>query len=228
MVLQKINKDQVFCSSLEEGYNIILKIFSSRMYRRQNLIEVAGPSCSGKTYFADKIVEKFLSEMGIITSQLKMDNYYKDRDNPTVRDVLGRINFDWPGAYHIDEFRDAMFLLTRGKDIVEPDYDIRKNRRISNSGRSVEAGRIVVIEGLYVINVLQDIHRDSIKVFIDVNEEIQLQRIKQRNAKYGFSGPVIEKAFYDRIYPCQKKFVISQKKMADIVITNDFQRQRGD
>ena len=226
--MQKINKKQVFCSSLEEGLDLIFKTFSLKVCEKSNLVEIAGPSCSGKTYFADKIVEKFLSEMGIITSQLKMDNYYKDRDDPTVRDVMGRINFDWPGAYHVDEFRDAMFLLTRGKDIVEPDYDIRKNRRISNSGRSVEAGRIVVPEGLYVINVLQDIYRDSIKVFIDVNEEIQLQRIKQRNAKYGFSGPVIEKAFYDRIYPCQKKFVISQKKMADIIITNDFQRQRGD
>ena len=222
--MQKINKDQVFCSSLEEGYNIISEVLFSGMHRRQNLIEVAGPSCSGKTYFTDKVAEKFFGEMRIKVSQLRMDSYYKDRDDPTVLDVMGRVDFDWPGAYHIDEFQDAMFLLTRGKYIIEPDYDIRKNRRISNSGKPVEAGRIIIVEGLYVIDTLWDICRNSIKVFIDVSEEIQLRRIKQRNAEYGFSGSAIEKAFYDKIYPCQKKFVEPQKEMADIVITNDFQR----
>ena len=220
--MQKINKDQVFCSSLEEGYDIILKILLSKTHKRQNLIGVTGPSCSGKTYFADKIAEKFLSEMGMIISRLGMDNYYKDRDDPTVRDAMGRINFDWPGAYHMDEFRDVMLLLTRGKDIIEPDYDIRKNKRRSNLGKPVKAGRIIIVEGLYVIDVLRDIREDSIKVFIDVSEKVQLQRIKQRNAKYGFSGSAIEKAFYDKIYPCQKKFVTPQKSSADIVIANDF------
>lgn len=220
--MQKINKDQVFCSSLEEGYDIISKILFSRMHRGQNLIEVAGPSCSGKTYFADKIAEKFLSEMRIIISQLKMDNYYKDRDDPTVRDAMGRVNFDWPGAYHMSEFRYIVSLSARGKDVVEPDYDIRKNKRRSSLGKPVKAGRIIVVEGLYAIDALQGIDEDPIKVFIDVNEKVQLRRIKQRNAEYGFSGSVIEKAFYDKIYPCQKKFVEPQKEMADIVIMNDF------
>ena len=226
--MQKINGDQILCFSIEEGLDAIFKIFSSGICGKPSLVEIAGPSCSGKTYLANRVVEKFLGEMGIVTSQLKMDSYFKDIDDSTVCDAFGRINFDWPGAYHISEFQNNVRLLIKGKDIMEPDYDIQRNRRRLNSGKLVKASWRIIAEGLYAIDVLQGIHTGPIKVFIDVDKEIQLQRMKQRNIKYGISELAIETTFHKRIYPCQEKFVEPQKKMADIVIVNNFEKRRGD
>lgn len=212
--MQKINRNQILCFSIEEGLSAVRKILSSEICEKPNLIEVAGPSCSGKTYFADR------SEA---VSRLKMDSYFKDIDDPTVRDCFGRINFDWPEAYCISEFQNNVRFLIEGKDVMEPDYDIRRNRRRLNSGELVKASWRIIAEGLYAIDVLQGIHKNPIRVFVDVDKEIQLRRMKQRNTKYGISASAIEAAFYERIYPCQKKFVEPQRRMADIIIVNNFE-----
>lgn len=220
--MQKINKNQIICFSTEKGLDAVFALIAGRS-KKPNLIEIAGPSCSGKTYFADRAAERSLSEMEIATSQLKMDSYFKDINDLTARDGFGRINFDWPGAYHINDFQNNVRLLIKGEDVLEPDYDMRKNKRRLDSGRSIKASQIIIIEGLYAIDVLRGIYENPIRVFIDVSEEIQLWRIKQRNMKEGISASVIETVFYDKIFPCQEKFVEPQKEMADIIIVNNFE-----
>jgi uridine kinase len=186
------------------------------------LVLVAGGSCSGKTYFATRLMIT-LEEVKISASVITLDDYFKDVDDLDFpKDNFGRFYFDCPAAYDIKEFRDDVIMLLKGKDIFSPDYDLLINKRKSRQGKLVKAAKVIIADGLFAIKELINIRPRLFKIFIEADETTRLKGRIKRDLKYQVSENLIVKFFYEKVEPGHQKFVMPQKAEADFVIVNNY------
>lgn len=185
------------------------------------LIVIAGGSCSGKSYFADKLSSE-LDKLSMPNSVVHLDNYFKDLDDPSLpRSESGRRLFDDPNSYHMFDFIFDVSKLISGKAIRMPAYDKAVCKRIVGSEMSVEPSNIIIAEGLFAISMLRCLESiEKINVFIDASESLRLdRRIKRDALKYGISEDKIRKTFLEKVEPCHLRYVEPQKNQARIIIS---------
>ena len=178
---------------------------------------ISGLTCSGKTTLSNEISDSF-SDVTI----LREDDYMKDLcDVPHVRNYY---LLDVPNAYHIDEFKaDSKRLLIEGFTPY-PIYKVEQNKRISK-GDIRKRGKINVFEGLHTIDTLKDLS-DSIKVFMNIDPKICLERrIKRDTELYGASEESIKRYFDEVIMSIYRTHILPQIKNADIVIEKEEDKQ---
>ena len=141
------------------------------------VIGIAGGSGSGKTTLAKNIVGHFSDRISV----LRHDDYYKCQDHIPMEERV-KTNYDHPHAfdtdlliYHIDE-------LKAGRDIMSPTYDYSHHTR-SKEVRAVKANKVVVLEGILVLEnpALRD--RLDMKIFVDTDADERILRRLLRDVK---------------------------------------------
>jgi uridine kinase len=181
------------------------------------LVSISGPTCSGKTYLADRLVNK-LEEMKLKNSRLSLDDFFKDwKDLPVneKRDPL----FDRPTSFRYDEFQKIISELWQGNRVNVPVYEISESRRIGL--RQMESSPIIIAEGLFAILFATPLALNSIKVYVDAEESVCLKRNIERNTKrFDCLEDDVKYFFYERVWGNNVKYVFPQKLKADIVIKN--------
>jgi uridine kinase len=179
------------------------------------LIAIAGGTCSGKTFFTNRLVSYFHpSKVTVIV----LDNYFKDKDDPTLpRDEKGRLLFDTPNSYHHQDFtRDVQTLLS-GYPVYQPAYNLSDNHRTSDKGELSVPKPIIVAEGLFVISYL--IHLKPLSIYMEASSEIRCKRrIVRDSAMLGIPPDIIEQIFFSRFQPLHDQFVNPQSVLAQIII----------
>ncbi|MBW1903345.1 MAG: uridine kinase, partial [Deltaproteobacteria bacterium] len=116
------------------------------MPKEPHIIGVAGPSCSGKSEIARRLIKKF-GEMNSVI--LTLDSYYHDLSplDPAEREAQ---NFDVPEALDHDLLRQQLLAVASGSAIEKPLYDFATHTRSPQSERIVP-GETVIIEGLFAL-----------------------------------------------------------------------------
>lgn len=180
------------------------------------LIVIAGSTCSGKTFLAKELADMLAP---IATPVISIDDYYKDiRDRTLPRDENNRPLFNQPEAYRSEELLQAIYDLRRGRTVRTPEYDMSTNTWLGSRGTIINSSQIVIVEGLFAIEFLGGFN-GQLKIFLDIDFDLALERcIVRDTAKYQIDKAKISKVFTDRVWPEQLKFVMSQKKYADIII----------
>lgn len=196
-----------------------------RNSRKPTLILDAGGSCSGKSFFADKLKEE-VSKFGRTISIIRLDNCFRDIDDPCLPHI-GKIPvFDAPESYHQDEIKKYVSDLINGKSIRYPRYDLDKNKRIIGSTDLIEPADVVIVDGLFAIRELSYLcygyedRIDIIKVYIEANSDTRLTRLIRRDQQYA-EERTIRSVFINRLLPLHMKHVQGQKRLANLVIEND-------
>jgi len=186
------------------------------------LLAIAGGSCSGKTYLYTQLQQRLVEFGANLFSYVPLDFYFKDIDDPEVpRDEHGRKHFDQPASYHGQDFQVAVEQLLSGKNIHLPDYELTTNSRKSADGELVQASPIVIAEGLFALEFLKQIQTNVLKVFVECDQEIRMQRRVERDtALYDVAARRVRDFFLERIVPGHQMFVQPQKEIADIVVQN--------
>lgn len=183
------------------------------------LVAVAGGSCVGKSYFAEKLAGA-LFITGIESTTVPLDNYFKDRDDAShPRDEIGKLILDVPDSYDSGRFTEQVMKLLKGEWVKLPAYDKKTCRLKISEGVILLPKPVIIAEGLYAIRFLSGIWPDMISVYLRAGRNVSLQRRIMRDvAAYNVTEEKVRKFFLDSVEKYFKSWNIQQMKQADLVI----------
>lgn len=190
----------------------ILKFFLAGPY----FVFVSGGSASGKTTFANELVERLGEKKAV---SISLDEYLDKAVQPEKDYIDGIPNFDNPSMINWKLLKENILLLQNGKSIQTPNYDFHTWG--PSGARELEWRPIVIIEGIHAVSD----HLDSIpglRVFLDVPEEVRYKRrVKRDVEERKYSIELIEKIFYKMAVPFQKIFIDPMRHKADVILENN-------
>ena len=177
------------------------------------VIGIAGGSGSGKTTLAKNICEHFNDSLSV----LRHDDYYKCQDDIPMEDRV-KTNYDHPHAfdtdlliYHIDE-------LKAGRSIYSPTYDYAKHTR-SGETRQVLANKVVLLEGILILENPELRKRLDMKIFVDTDADVRILRRLLRDVKErGRNMDSVVNQYLSTVKPMHEAFVEPSKRYADLIV----------
>ena len=181
------------------------------------IIAIAGGSGSGKTTLAKRISKLIGINKCEIISQ---DNYYFDLSKKFDYDG-GAINFDHPEMLEFKLMASHLKKLKQGNSVNIPCYDFSTHSRLKNT-KKINPTKIILVDGILILNSRELLELFDLKVFIDIPEEIRFERrmnrdINERNrTKEG-----IHNQWNMQVLPMHKKFVKNTINLADIIISKE-------
>lgn len=117
----------------------------------KRVILISGPSSSGKTTFAKRLM-LHLRVCGIKPVVISLDDYFIDRGLVPL-DENGEPNFEDIDAIDYELFRSQLAQIISGKEVLAPRYDFEKKKSIPAAHRiKLEAGSVVIVEGLHALS----------------------------------------------------------------------------
>lgn len=185
---------------------------------RPVLIAVAGGSSSGKTTVVEKITAN-LSGYPVVV--IKHDDYYKDQSELTMEERRG-VNYDHPFAIDNDLFFEHLSKLLAGEGVHKPTYDFVNLTRATPT-EWVEPGKIIIIEGILVLEDKRIRDLATIKIFVEADDDLRfIRRLKRDIEERGRTLESVVKQYLETVKPMHYAFVKPTKRYADIIIPNDY------
>ncbi|WP_297282271.1 uridine kinase [uncultured Anaerococcus sp.] len=186
------------------------------------IIAVAGGSASGKSSIVKYVDDLFKEELTVIGH----DKYYKTHDDISFEE-RAKLNYDYPGAFDNELFYENLLRLQAGKSISMPSYDYTKYTRSSQT-ITIKPTKIILIEGILVLEDKRIRDITDTKVFIDADSDVRLQRRILRDAKErGRSLDSVLEQYIKQVKPMHEKYVEPTKKYADIIIPRGAKNTKG-
>lgn len=181
------------------------------------IIGIAGGTGSGKTYLANILIKKFGCNN---IDKIEVDAYYKDLSHLIMEQRIQN-NFDHPESFDFESLIKDLNCLKNGKNINIPVYDYTKHIRTKNIRKIDSKIKIVILEGIFALHRKEILKLLSYKVFLDIPENICLDRridrdIKKRDRTH---DDIIEQ-YKKTVKPMYNKFIKPTKKNSDIIIKN--------
>ena len=178
------------------------------------LIGIAGGSGSGKTTFAQKILQRLPRQK---VSLLHQDNYYLSRQVPE-NFVDGKPNFDSPQAFDWNLFRQDLARLKMGKSIRAPVYDFEKSKR-SKETIEVGPGGVVIVEGILALWDEEVRAQMNLKIYLKVESDIRfIRRLYRDISDRGRQLDGIIGQYYKTVRPMHQKYTQPTQEYADMVV----------
>ena len=117
-----------------------------------HILTLSGPTCSGKTTMAKKLVAE-LAERGKRVHVVSIDDFFFDRDK-LAADAKKRgvaLDFDSPLSMDLEAFSHAVQEILQGTEVALPVFDFKEGRR--TGFRSLTAGEndIFIFEGIQAV-----------------------------------------------------------------------------
>jgi uridine kinase len=178
------------------------------------IIGIGGGTGSGKSTLVKRITESCSSDQ---VAHISMDSYYKDNSHliPTRRQEL---NFDHPSAIDFTLLEDHVLKLKKGEGVDQPVYSFISCTRATETIR-IEPRRLIILEGILILvsSSLREII--DLKVFIDADHDVRLNRIIFRDIQERGRNPekVLER-YEKTVKPMHNRFIEPSKRYADIII----------
>ena len=182
------------------------------------VIGISGITCSGKTELTGRI-EKHLLGRGIKAAVIRMDDHFRDIDDPVFIKEGGRkVNFEIPEAYHKDEIIDHARSLYEGRPVRSYIYDTPSNRR-TEEYRLIEPSSVILVDGLYAIMFLRGELDNFRGIYADAEFGICLERrIARDTALLGVSEDQVVALMKNRVIPTLDPYMYPQRSVADLLI----------
>ncbi|MAT48487.1 MAG: uridine kinase [Euryarchaeota archaeon] len=181
------------------------------------IIAISGGSGSGKTTLANNIMALFGEKECEIISQ---DNYYIDLSKNFDHDG-GSLNFDHPEMLEFSLLATHLKNLKEKKEVQIPTYDFSTHSR-KNETKKINPTKIILVDGILILNSKELIDLFDLKIFIDVSDNIRLERrmFRDINERERTSEGII-KQWENQVLPMHKKYVETSAKFANIIISGE-------
>ncbi len=177
------------------------------------VIGIAGGSGSGKTTLMKKLVEKFGSDVTVLSH----DNYYKRHDDLSYEERCG-LNYDEPDAFDTSLMVYQLDQLRHGQSIDCPIYDFTVHNR-SNDTLRIDPRRVIIVEGILIFADKDLRELMDIRIFVDTDADIRLcRRIKRDVNKRGRSLESVISQYQTTVKPMHEKYVEPSKRFANLVV----------
>ncbi len=116
------------------------------------IVTLSGPTCSGKTTTAKKLISEF-SEAGRSVHVVSIDDFYLDRDVLLRRAEAtgGRIDFDSPTTIDMEAFGEAVADILAEREARLPRFDFLSGKRTSYETVPPGDHDVFIFEGIQAI-----------------------------------------------------------------------------
>jgi uridine kinase len=185
------------------------------MEEQCRLIAIVGGSGAGKTWLSTRLQ----TLLGKEATRLSQDDFYRDLSHlsPARRE---RVNFDHPRAIDWERLREALTGFLRGEQVLIPCYDFATHTRRKEPSWC-RPKRVMLVEGLWLLRPPLLRRMFGFKIFVDCPEIMRFDRRVQRDlAERGRTRRSVEQMFYSRVRPMHERFVIPQRRWADLVLAS--------
>jgi uridine kinase len=182
---------------------------------RPQIIGIAGPSASGKSELANRLVAHLPG-----TSIVSLDSYYRELAGLSF-DQRAHFNFDHPDALEWELLHEQLLGLAHGEPIEEPVYSFATHSRLPER-RHIEATEFIVVEGLFVF--YWDALRAMLdtKVFVNTGDEVCLARRLRRDvAERGRIPESVFEQYAKTVRPGRELYVMPTMRYADLVVSGE-------
>ncbi len=181
------------------------------------IIAIAGGSASGKSTVVEEIVSSLKSvEITVICH----DDYYKDQSHMKMEERL-KTNYDHPSSLDNELFVRHLKDLVDGKSIQKPQYDFVNHTRKSQTVE-VKPTKIIIIEGILVLEEKQIRDCADVKIFVKCDEDVRfIRRLKRDIEERGRTLDNVINQYLTTVKPMFNKYVNPSSRYADLIIPND-------
>ena len=182
---------------------------------RPFLIGICGGSLSGKSFLMEEISKSIGPEYEVC--KISLVNYYQ---NLSTEDYKKKetYNYDKPEAINFDLLYQNLDNLLNKRPAKLPKYDIKECIRYDNQ-IEVKQCDVIILEGIFSFYNEKIRNLIDLKIFIDVDKDIQLSKIIYRDIfdKNRILKDVIKK-YHKFIKPSYNEYILPTMKYADIII----------
>lgn len=179
------------------------------------VIGITGGTASGKTVFAEKILENIKDPDNILV--ISHDSYYYCLKNYSEEEIKS-YNFDHPDSLDTDLLVSNLIKLKNGEKCKQPIYDYKTHSR-SDTHTVLEPKPIVIVDGilLFYEKKLRDLV--DIKIYVETDADIRLaRRIKRDCSDRGRDIDTVLEQYINTVKIMHDNFVEPTKRYADIII----------
>lgn len=150
-------------------------------------------------------------------SLIKLDSYYAERAGEPL-EVRAAANYDHPDAFDWDLMNDHLAALTAGASIQVPIYDYATHGR-SDRFETVNATKVIVIEGILVLWEPRLRERFDLKIFVDTPPDLRIiRRLRRDVAERGRTAESILDQYLATVRPSHELFIEPSKRWADVIV----------
>ena len=140
---------------------------------RPIIIGICGGPLTGKTELAKKISESVFPDYKVCI--IHMSDYYKILTEEESKNIEN-YNFDKPNAIDFELLITNIEKLINNKPVQVPKYDMVKYQR-EYEKEEIKECQVIILEGIFSFYSDKILNLMDLKIFIDVDKDIQLSRI---------------------------------------------------
>ena len=182
------------------------------------IIGIAGGSGSGKTFFLKCFLQHFSDSEVSLVSQ---DDYYFPVPQGMSSEENKMYNFDLPATIDHDHFEQDIDNLLNGISITKKEYTFNNPHAVPKM-LEIKSAPIIIVEGLFILHFKKISDSLDLKIFIDADDEIALQRrLKRDLVERGYSHDDVLYKWVNHVVPAYKEYLLPYKDDCDQVITNN-------
>jgi uridine kinase len=185
---------------------------------RPFIIGIAGGSGSGKTFFLNCFLKHFKDEEVCLVSQ---DDYYIPVADHMTPEENKLYNFDLPHTIDHEHFSRDINRLISGESFIKKEYCFGNPNAVPKM-LEIKPAPIIIVEGLFIMYFKEIANVLDLKIFIDVDEDVALQRrLKRDLTERGYSHDDVMYKWINHVVPSYKDFLLPYKNECQKVITNN-------
>jgi uridine kinase len=184
------------------------------------LIGIAGGSGSGKTFFLKCFLEHFTADEVSLVSQ---DDYYIPVAHNMTPEENKLYNFDLPRTINQQHFEDDINKLVRGETITKTEYTFNNPNAVPKI-LEIKSAPIIIVEGLFILHFEKIAEQLDLKVFIEADEDVALQRrLKRDLLERGYSHDDVMYKWINHVVPAYEEFLLPFKDSCHQIVINNTQ-----
>jgi uridine kinase len=182
------------------------------------IIGIAGGSGSGKTFFLKCFIEHFTDDEVCLVSQ---DDYYIPVAHNMTKEENKLYNFDLPATIDHAHFEEDIASLINGETILKKEYTFN-NPDVVPRTLEIKPAPIMIVEGLFILHFKKISEVLDLKIFIEADYDIALQRrLKRDLVERGYSHDDVMYKWLNHVVPAYEEFLLPYKNECDQVIENN-------
>ena len=179
---------------------------------------IAGGSGSGKTFFLKCFLEHFSADEVCLVSQ---DDYYFPVAHNMTKEEIAHYNFDLPSTIDHDHFETDIDSLLNGKTILKKEYTFNNVDAVPKM-LEIKSAPIIIVEGLFILHFKKIAETLDLKIFIEADDDIALQRrLKRDLLERGYSHEDVMYRWVNHVRPAYNEFLLPYKDECDKIIVNN-------
>lgn len=178
-----------------------------------HVVGIAGGSCAGKTWLADRLQK----HLGSKAARLSLDSFYRDQSHlsPARR---ARVNFDRPQSIDWKRVELVLSDFLQGQSAAVPRYDYVTHGRLRDD-IVLNPAPILIVEGLWLFRRPAVRKLLSLKVYIrSTNDLCTKRRVRRDMTERGRTRRQVLEQLHRHTLPMFERFVAPQEKWADVIL----------